>query len=294
MQAPRRHAVTLIELLVVIAIIAILIGLLVPAVQKMRATATRTECGNNLKQIGLAVHQYHDQKKVLPAGMRSRPPYRLSTWLTHILPYIEQQNLWTVTEAAYKQAPLPFKNPPHIGLATVIPVYVCPADSRIDQPQLAPRDQLMVAFTSYLGVSGKDLTTTDGVLFRNSQIRLADITDGTSSTLLAGERPPSADFQFGWWYAGVGQRFTGSADSVLGVYEQNALPVTAGSCAPGYYPFMAGSFTNQCDMFHFWSPHSGGAHFLFADGSVHFLSYDAAPILPALASRAGAEPVDVP
>ena len=294
MKSHRRRGITLIELLVVIAIIAILVGLLVPAVQKMRAAAAQAECANNLKQIGLALHQYHDQKKVLPAGMRSRRPYRLSSWLTHILPHVDQQNLWNVSDAAYRQSPYPFKNPPHIGLATVVPVFTCPADSRCSQVQTSQRSNHLVALTSYLGVSGKDLTTMDGVLFRNSKVRFADITDGASNTLLVGERPPSADFQFGWWYAGVGQRNTGSADSVLGVYEQNALPITAGSCAPGNYPFAPGNLNNQCDMFHFWSLHSGGAHFLFADGSVHFLTYGAAPILPALASRAGGETVEVP
>ena len=294
MQPPRRRGVTLIELLVVIAIIAVLIGMLVPAVQKARASAARTQCINNLKQIGLAAHQYHDQKKALPAGVRSKLPYRFSSWLTHLLPYLDQQNLWTATDAAYKQAPLPFNNPPHVGLATVVPVFVCPLDGRAFQPQLAPKNKFMVAFTSYLGVSGKDLTTKDGVLFRDSQIRMADITDGASNTLLAGERPPSTDFQYGWWYAGIGQRLTGSADMVMGVFEQNALLVTAGSCAPGSYPFAEGSLNNQCDMFHFWSLHSGGAHFLFADGSVRFLGYSAAPIMPALASRAGADPVEIP
>lgn len=294
MKPLRRRAVTLIELLVVIGIIAVLIALLVPAVQKVRGAALRAECGNNLKQIGLAVHQYHDQRNSLPVGMRGfNDPYRYSSWLTHLLPYVEQQNLWRVTQAAYQQSPSPFNNPPHVGLATVVPVFVCPADARAGQPQLAQKNNYLVAFTSYLGVSGKDLTTRDGVFFRDSYLRLADITDGTSSTLLAGERPPSTDFQFGWWYAGAGQRFTGSADMVLGVYEQNILPVTAGSCAPGSYPFGPGSVNNQCDMFHFWSEHSGGAHFLFADGSVHFVSYSTGPVLLALASRAGAEAVDM-
>jgi prepilin-type processing-associated H-X9-DG protein len=122
---------------------------------------------------------------------------------------------------------------------------------------------------------------------------MADISDGTSQTLFAGERPPSADFQFGWWYAGAGQLFTGSADMVLGVHERNVLPLSIGyayGCPPGPYSFGPGRMSNQCDMFHFWSPHNGGgANFLFADGSVHFLSYSAAPILPALATRSGGE-----
>jgi prepilin-type processing-associated H-X9-DG protein len=129
----------------------------------------------------------------------------------------------------------------------------------------------------------------DGVLLRDQAIRLSDITDGTSQTLLAGERPPSANFQFGWWYAGAGQRFTGSADMILGVRERNLLQVTKGSCPPGTYSFISGRTDDQCDMFHFWSLHSGGANFVFADGSVHFLGYAADSILPALASRAAGD-----
>lgn len=289
-----RHGFTLLELLVAIAIIAILIAILVPAVQKVRAAAARAQCQNNLKQIGLASHQCHDQRKQLPAGMALRAPYRFSGWLMHLLPHLDQQALMVTSEQAYRESPLPFTNPPHVGLATVIPVFVCPMDSRARQAQLAPRNNILVALTCYLGVSGKDLTTNDGIFFGDSKTRLSDVSDGTSNTLLSGERPPSADFQFGWWYAGAGQRSTGSADMLLGVYEQNVLPVTAGSCAPGSYPYGPGRISNQCDMFHFWSLHSGGANFAFADGTVRFLSYSAEPIMTALASRAGGESVSLP
>ncbi len=128
----------------------------------------------------------------------------------------------------------------------------------------------------------------------DSRIRLNDITDGTSSTLVAGERPPSADFWYGWWYAGVAQSGTGSPDMVLGVRELNVNAAFAWFCPPGPYHFQAGSINNQCDVFHFWSPHSGGANFLFADGHVQFLTYSADSILPALATRAGGEAADIP
>lgn len=292
-----RRGVTLVELLVVLAIIGVLLALVVPAVQRSRAAAARLECANNLKQIGLAAHGYHDSQRSLPPGMRwknGKDSMLMSTWLVQLLPYIEQDALWNSAVAAYQQSPTPKSNPPHAAMSTAVRTYGCPADGRVSNVQLAPVDKVYVGLTSYLGVSGWNWSTVDGLLFRDSRIRLAEVVDGTSNTLLAGERPPSADFQFGWWYAGVGQQFTGSADMVLGVYEQNLQPVKPGSCPPGFYPFMPGRFNNQCDMFHFWSPHSGGAHFLFADGSVRFLNYDAASILPALASRAGGESVSLP
>jgi prepilin-type processing-associated H-X9-DG protein len=132
------------------------------------------------------------------------------------------------------------------------------------------------------------------VLFLDSHVRLADITDGTSCTLMAGERPPSADCWYGWWYAGYGQAGTGSADMLLGARERNLGGPYVSSCPPGPYRFQAGRVENQCDLFHFWSLHPGGAHFLFADGSVRFLAYSAADILPALATRAGGEAVSLP
>jgi prepilin-type processing-associated H-X9-DG protein len=109
--------------------------------------------------------------------------------------------------------------------------------------------------------------------------------------LLVGERPPSADGLFGWWYGGWGQSKDGSADMVLGVQEKN---VYVPGCPLGPYQFGPGNVKDQCDTFHFWSMHMGGAHFLFADGSLHFLHYDAAPIMPALATRSGGEAVDLP
>jgi prepilin-type N-terminal cleavage/methylation domain-containing protein/prepilin-type processing-associated H-X9-DG protein len=293
----RRSAFTLIELLLVMAIIGVLIGLILPAVQRVRDAGLRAQCANNLRQIGLAAHQYHDAQQAFPPGMRwqrGRDPYLYMTWLTALLPYIEQQGLWASTQSAYQVSRSPFRNPPHVGLTIVVRTYVCPADPRGLQIQFAPRSKYNVALTSYLGVEGQSLLTKDGVLFQDSQVRVADITDGTSQTLFAGERPASADFQYGWWYAGGGQRVDGSVDSVLGVEEQNVLPYTFAPCLQGTYTYGPGRLDNQCDIFHFWSLHSGGAHFLFADGSTRFLAYSAAPLLPALASRAGDDVTELP
>lgn len=292
-----RTAFTLVELLIVIAINAVLLGLLVAAVQRARDAAARVTCATNLRDLGLALHHHHDSMQSFPAGMRWRngtDRYRMMSWLTHLLPHIGQDNLWLVTEHAYKQSAWPLNNPPHIGLSTLISTYHCPSDARVAVTQLAARENIHVALTSYLGIEGKNLSSRDGILFRDSRVRIGDITHGTSQTLLAGERPPSVDFQFGWSYAGAGQAFTGSADSVLGVEEENILPYSFAPCIQGVYRFSQGHIRNQCDMFHFWSLHPGGANFLFADGSVHFLSYSAAPIMPALAARNGGEVASIP
>jgi prepilin-type processing-associated H-X9-DG protein len=290
--SPLRLAFSVIELVVVIGIIGVFIAILLPAVQRVRNAALRAQCSNNLHQIGLSLHQYHDTAGSFPAGMRFQnglSPYFLMSWMTQLLPYIEQQNLWRQTMHAYEQSPNPLKNPPHIGLATVITTFTCPADPRVFQVQTAQREKLLVGLTSYLGVEGKDNTRPDGILFRDSAVRMAEITDGMSQTILVGERPPSTDFQYGWWYAGAGQKFTGSVDMVLSAEETNQLLTLYPSCPSGIYSYAPGRFNNQCDMFHFWSPHSGGALFLFADGSVHFIPYSAAALMPALASRNGGE-----
>ena len=211
------------------------------------------------------------------------------TWLTRILPYVEQGSLWQTTVEAYASQSSPFLNPPHVGLTTPLLTFTCPLDSRVFTPQTTP-DNDRIALTSYLGVLGTDYSRLDGVLFLDSRVRLADITDGASQTLLVGERPPSSDFRYGWWYAGDGEAVSGAGDMLLGVREQNVRDDDAvTNCPVGPYHFQAGSFDQQCDMFHFWSPHSGGGHFLFVDGSVHFLPYSADPHMPALATRAGGE-----
>jgi prepilin-type processing-associated H-X9-DG protein len=155
-------------------------------------------------------------------------------------------------------------------------------------------DGVLAAFTSYLGVSGTTSSTRDGILYQESRHQLTDIADGQSNTLLLGERPPSSDFHLGWWYAGNGVDGTGTADMHMGMAERTPWGIGFGDCpSGGPFPFGPGSLQDDCSILHYWSLHSGGANFLFCDGSVHFIPYAAAPIMPALATRAGREAVSI-
>lgn len=292
-----RRAFTLIELLLVIGIIAILIGLLIPAVMRVRDAASRTKCANNLRQIGLAMHGYHDTRHALPPGMNSKSgpdSYLYMSWQTRLLPFVEQEALWKQAVRAYALQPDPFWHAPPHPLAAIVPTYSCPSESR---PAAANPgngsyggNAVPIAFTGYLGVAGTNNFRRDGVLFVDSAVRFADITDGLSNTLLVGERPPSANLIFGYSYCGAGNNEDGIGDSVLGVVEYNYGSYAHG-CPDGPYQYGPGRVNNQCDLFHFYSLHIGGSYFLFADSSVRFLAYSAAPVMPALATRRGGEAV---
>jgi prepilin-type processing-associated H-X9-DG protein len=209
------------------------------------------------------------------------------SWLTRILPFVEEQALWRDAESAFAQDPWFESVPPHYGLGTVVKKYTCPADNRAQKVSI-----LGTAFTSYLGVEGTDQFSKDGMLFLDSRLRISDATDGSSNTLLVGERPPSHDAVLGWWYAGWGQDRDGSGDMVLGAREHNVCKFYVTPCRNGPYEYGPGRENDPCSAFHFWSFHPGGANFLFCDGSVHFLPYAANRILPALATRRGGEIVD--
>jgi prepilin-type N-terminal cleavage/methylation domain-containing protein len=203
-----RRGLTLIELLVVIGIVTVLLGLTLAAVQQARAAAARAQCLSNLWQIGLGLHGFHDVNNAFPPGVssgRGPDPYRYLNWHSRILPFVEQPGLWAEAEAAYKADPNRplWADPPHPPLSAVVKLYACPADGRTTAPA---RDRYgnLAAFTDYLGVRGGVGIRKDGILFLDSQVRVADITDGASSTLLVGERPPS------WiWVSAGGTAATG-------------------------------------------------------------------------------------
>lgn len=288
----KRHAFTLVELLVVIGVISLLMALLTPAIQKVRAAADKMLCASNMRQIGIALHLYHNDYERFPPGYTSnRPgePYPRMTWLVRLLPYIEQDALWRTTAIAYQQNRIAFNNPPHVGFITPIKIFSCPSDERMSQAQVTLRGRL-AALTSYVGVLGTDYRVTDGILYRDSRTRITDIRDGTSNTIMVGERPPSTDNFYGWWYAGFGQNGSGSLDMLLGAKELNFGAGTTGGLPPGPYSFGPGRLSNLSDVFHFWSLHPSGANFLFGDGGVHFINYNVdSNLIPALATRNGGE-----
>jgi prepilin-type N-terminal cleavage/methylation domain-containing protein/prepilin-type processing-associated H-X9-DG protein len=300
MMQKKRIGFSLIELLIVIAIIGLLIGLILVAVQNVRASAAKTRCVNQLRQLGLALHQYHDANKKLPSGISfqaGKSPQLYMTWMVRILPYLEQDTLYREAIAAYEKEK-DFDKGPHLSiLGRSMPAFSCPTDPLSQKSQTSKN--LRVGITSYLGVSGTDTTNEDGVLYSDSGVTMASITDGTSNTISIGERHMnSEDLRFGWWYAGIGQNATlrpGSADSILGVRElQRSSDPPFSLCPLGPYHFRPGDSQNVCNSFRFWSHHSGGANFCFADGSARFLRYEADSILPALATRSEGETVEIP
>jgi prepilin-type processing-associated H-X9-DG protein/prepilin-type N-terminal cleavage/methylation domain-containing protein len=290
-----RGGLSLLELLVVIAILSVLLGLILAAVQRTRASAARAQCADRLRQLGIALHAYHDARGQLPPGISyqdDKDPQPFLSWLARLLPYLEQPALWQQTEDAFRQD-RNFLTPVHTVRSVVVPAFICPADPRVSTAGGRDASGHAEAFTSYLGVEGQNAGLADGLLYMDSRHRLADATDGTSNTLLVGERPPNADLTLGWWYAGWGQRKNGDAEMLLGA-RTRCYNRYQSRCGEGPFHFTPGRLDNVCDTFHFWSPHPGGAHFLFADGSVRFLRYEADPIMPALATRAGGEAVELP
>lgn len=293
-----RHGFTLIELLVVIAILGVLIGLLMPAVQKVREAANRISCSNNLKQIGIALHNYHDTLGSLPSGYvcvpQSDPAYTAPGWgwAALLLPFLEQDNL-----ARQIDFSLPVEHPAHAGVRTLpLKLYTCPADPRaglftvLDANGGPLADAASNSYAACFGALVEIAEEPDrgnGLFFRNSRVRLTDITDGTSNTIAVGER--YAGFTMTPWAGAVTggtSRITPGAPTFsTAVEEAPTLPLAHTGSHTLNDPY--------ADPDDFFTPHTGVAVFLFADGSVRPLMRGVAlPVLQALSTRNGGEVID--
>jgi prepilin-type N-terminal cleavage/methylation domain-containing protein len=314
-----RKGFTLIELLVVIAIIGILVGLLLPAVQRVREAASRTRCLNNLKQIGLALHGYHDVNVKLPPG---QSPWRNASntadvwdvtpfegcwsFLVYILPFIEQEAIYKKAKAYGSSAATayPWNNP---VCAQNMKIYNCPADARgvLAMTAAAAGTSVDQSLTGYLGNSGKTSTSIDGVLFMDSKVRFTDITDGLSNTFVVGERPPNSNLEFGWWFAAYGYDGKGNGDCVM---TSNDLAIAnyfiANYSGPPNKPcngtaakkigLQNGTPEVGCDAAHYWSFHNGGSVFLMGDASTRMIFNSSNVIIGALSTRSTGELSNIP
>lgn len=288
-----RAAFTLIELLVVIAIIAVLIALLVPAIQKVREAAARAQCHNNLKQLALAAHSYHNDFKALPYAHTFRQTTAGVTWAVHLLPYIEQSaafsiwnnGQWPAASDAHNNLWRYTKVPADARL-TQVSTYLCPARRG---PGLLSQATPQGALGDYAGSGGENAQGNPGnappyptgvmVGSGDPVVQFRHITDGLSGTLMFGER-----------HHPMGEAFGQTKYHDQSIYSSNDWRI---SVRRGDQGILLDLFVTTVAA-HFGSWHTGICNFAFCDGSVRPISV-AIPtsILTKLASRAGGEVVDI-
>jgi prepilin-type N-terminal cleavage/methylation domain-containing protein/prepilin-type processing-associated H-X9-DG protein len=278
-QPPKRGgAFTLVELLVVISIIGVLMALLLPAIQAARESARRTQCTNKLKQIGLALQNYHDSQRHFPSGANIHSSNGVGlSWNVLILPYIELDSLYSEIQ------PLPnggaANSSPEYSL---IDAFICP--TALEQSNQANTEK----GSNYSAVAGAGRNDegkmgftspncgdvfTDGVFYADSLMPIARITDGTSNTLAIGERT----YYWRSWYFGTTKRGSPVNEICSGSAQNILYPINADQYQFGFYRFdnrapIGAPKTMLLNDLQFGSDHPGGANFTFADGSVHMIS----------------------
>jgi prepilin-type N-terminal cleavage/methylation domain-containing protein/prepilin-type processing-associated H-X9-DG protein len=311
----RRRGFTLIELLVVIAIIAILIGLLLPAVQKVREAAARAKCQNNLKQMGVALHNYEGSYQTFPGASTAPatnatppPPYRHG-WVAYTLPWIEQDNVRRVYDITVH-----WYDPPNASVILIpLNIYHCPSadfgrtatsySSVYGTRTAAAWDYASVNVSSYApGYAGtSNAARRTGVMNDRVGSRIAEITDGLSNTLMVSEDANRPQL----WV--LGKRRTdinadtsnfggalGLGETTGGVWAEHQKAVSiGGASADGTITIGGGPCAINCNNdWELYAMHTGGANGLMADGSVRFLRAGMdITVLAALCSRAGDEVV---
>jgi len=290
MKIRTRSAFTLVELLVVIAIIGVLVSLLLPAVQSAREAARRMSCQNNLKQIGLAMHNYHDTYGKLPAGMSAHPGSGGWSWAVHIMPFMELNTIHD--QINFQAAPDDASN--SVIIQTVVPTYLCPSSP---QPQVNDDPSLpLQATNSYAASAGCNMyipsrcsnDPEEAVFIHQRQFGFKDITDGLSNTIMVGEVQwrvgpyPNGSGSVrntqhlygghvdGPWYAFGDACGTGTGDGDVDYRRTFAVMRVAGWPINNVH---AGGGTWWDESTHaFGSSHPGGAQFVYGDGSVQYLS----------------------
>ena len=319
-----RKGFTLIELLVVIAIIAVLIGLLVPAVQKVRDSAARSQCQNNLKQIGLALHGYHDAKKHFPNNAR---PSAASTvrvrWFTKVLPYLEQGNIYKNYDETTNWDSVNNR----VLTSIPVPIGVCPSspnpdrlDTNPDAGWAAATDIVAIGdYGSFYGVHNTFVannptltlsTNLEGILTKTGTVSVADVTDGTSNTIFVAEsagRPflyrngvkVNANYKSsgvnggGWARPASDLQLIGSSKDGTAIGGPVVINATNGFDHGGQYPLTIGTPALGTDgSSAVYGFHSGGVNVLLADGSVRFVDEQInAGTFASLVTRAGGETI---